>query len=67
MAAESEFKPAAMAVDGAETASSKPRFRMPVDSDNKAFGISPTLIMGGELNQHKSGESLSTLGLAFGM
>ncbi|KAG2600125.1 high-affinity nitrate transporter 2.3-like [Panicum virgatum] len=36
MAAESEFKPAAMAVDGAETASSKPRFRMPVDSDNKA-------------------------------
>ena len=28
-------------------------------------GISPTLIVGGELNQHKSGVSLSPLGLAF--
>ncbi|RLM48520.1 hypothetical protein C2845_PMPSC055898 [Panicum miliaceum] len=36
MAAEGEFKPAAMGVEGAETASSKPRFRMPVDSDSKA-------------------------------
>ncbi|RLN21970.1 hypothetical protein C2845_PM07G20180 [Panicum miliaceum] len=36
MAAEGEFKPAAMGVEGAETASSKSRFRMPVDSDNKA-------------------------------
>jgi len=29
-------------------------------------GISPTLIVGGELNQYKSEESLSPLGLAFG-
>ena len=28
-------------------------------------GISPTLIVGGELNQHKSGGSLSPLGLVF--
>ena len=28
-------------------------------------GISPTLIVGGELNQHKSRGSLSPLGLAF--
>ena len=30
-------------------------------------GINPTLIVGGELNQHKSGGSLSPLGLAFGV
>ena len=30
-------------------------------------GISPTLVVGGELNQHKSGGSLSSLGLAFGV
>ena len=33
-------------------------------------GISPTLVVGGELNQHKSGGSggsLSPLGLAFGV
>ncbi|PAN28968.1 hypothetical protein PAHAL_5G190400 [Panicum hallii] len=34
--AEEQFKPAAMEVEGAEAAASKPRFRMPVDSDNKA-------------------------------
>ena len=28
-------------------------------------GISPTLVVGGELNQHKSGGSLSPLGIAF--
>ena len=30
-------------------------------------GISPTLVVGGELNQHKSGGSLSPLGLVFGV
>ena len=30
-------------------------------------GISPTLVVEGELNQHKSGGSLSPLGLAFGV
>jgi len=30
-------------------------------------GISPTLVVGGELNQNKSGRSLSPLGLAFGV
>ena len=30
-------------------------------------GISPTLVVGGELNQHKSVGSLSPLGLAFGV
>ena len=30
-------------------------------------GISPTLVVGGELNQHKSGGSLSPLGLALGV
>jgi len=30
-------------------------------------GISPTFVVGGELNQHKSGGSLSPLGLAFGV
>ena len=30
-------------------------------------GISPTLVVGGELNQHKSGGNLSPLGLAFGV
>ena len=29
--------------------------------------INPILIVGGELNQHKSGGSLSPLGLAFGV
>ena len=29
-------------------------------------GISPTLVVGGELNQYKIEESLSPLGLAFG-
>ena len=33
----------------------------------KDVGISPTLVVGGELNQHKSGGSLSPLGLAFGV
>ena len=31
------------------------------------IGISPTLVVGGELNQHKSGGCLSPLGLAFGV
>ena len=30
-------------------------------------GISPTLIVGGELNQHKNRRNLSPLGLAFGV
>ena len=30
-------------------------------------GISPTLVVGGELNQHKSEESLSPFGLDFGV
>ena len=30
-------------------------------------GISHTLVVGGELNQHKSGGSLSPLGLTFGV
>jgi len=30
-------------------------------------GISPTLVVGGELNQRKSGENLLPLGLAFGV
>jgi MFS transporter, NNP family, nitrate/nitrite transporter len=34
--AEGEFKPAAMEVERAEAASTKPRFKLPVDSDNKA-------------------------------
>ncbi|KAK3165203.1 hypothetical protein QOZ80_1AG0030210 [Eleusine coracana subsp. coracana] len=33
---EEQFKPAAMEVESAEAGSTKPRFRMPVDSDNKA-------------------------------
>ena len=35
--------------------------------EGEIVGISPTLVVGGELNQHKSGGSLSPLGLAFGV
>jgi len=30
-------------------------------------GINPTLVVGGELNQHKKWRNLSPLGLAFGV
>ena len=35
--------------------------------EGEIVGISPTLVVGGELNQYKSEESLSPLGLAFGV
>ena len=35
--------------------------------EGEIVGISHTLVVGGELNQYKSEESLSPLGLAFGV
>ena len=37
------------------------------DSNANVVRISPTLVVGGELNQLKNGGSLSPLGLAFGV